>query len=203
MDSGQGIPDYYSPSLVSFAKRWRMSEKKYRKVRIKAGKRGWGGPLEIEPKPGKDYIYCVTGGGIHPVAARIAELSGGTAFDGFSSKRDFDQIAVAVIDCGGTARVGVYPMKGVMTVDIHATKPSGPLFRYIKADIFVSGVSVDDIEVVGDWVTAEVDDTAVDETPAPVVEEKVEAVVEKAEAEVQEAVEEPKKKGLFGRLFGG
>jgi sorbitol-specific phosphotransferase system component IIBC len=120
----------------------------YRKVRIKAGKRGWGGPLVIEPKPGRDLIYCVTGGGIHPLAQRIADLTGGRVFDGFRSKADFGEIAVAVIDCGGTARVGVYPMKGVMTVDIHATKPSGPLFRFIKADIFVSGVSMDDLEVV-------------------------------------------------------
>jgi glucitol/sorbitol PTS system EIIB component len=120
----------------------------YRKVRIKAGKRGWGGPLVIEPKPGKDLIYCVTGGGIHPLAQRIADLTGGRAFDGFRSKADFSEIAVAVIDCGGTARVGVYPMKGVFTVDIHATKPSGPLFRFIKADIFVSGVGLDDVEVV-------------------------------------------------------
>jgi PTS system glucitol/sorbitol-specific IIB component len=120
----------------------------YRKVRIKAGKRGWGGPLVIEPKPGKDLIYCVTGGGIHPLAQRIADLTGGRAFDGFRSKADFSEIAVAVIDCGGTARVGVYPMKGVFTVDIYATKPSGPLFRFIKPEIFVSGVSVDDIEVI-------------------------------------------------------
>lgn len=123
-------------------------EKRYRRVKISAGRGGWGGPLIIEPKPGKDLIYSVTGGGIHPLAARIAELSGGTPFDGFRSKADFSQIAVAVIDCGGTARVGVYPMKKVLTVDIYATRPSGPLMRYITADLFVSGVKVENIEVV-------------------------------------------------------
>ena len=126
-----------------------MSEPKvYRKVRIKAGKSGWGGPLIIAPKPGKDLIYSVTGGGIHPLAARIAELTGGRAFDGFRSKAGFDEIAVAVIDCGGTARVGVYPMKKVLTVDIHATRPSGPLFRFITADLFVSGVKPEDVELI-------------------------------------------------------
>jgi len=123
-------------------------EKQYRKVKVTAGKRGWGGPLVIEPKPGKPYIYCVTGGGIHPIAQRIADLTGGEAFDGFKSKRDFSEIAVAVIDCGGTARIGVYPMKGVLTIDVHATKPSGPLFRFIKAENFVSGVGPDDIQLI-------------------------------------------------------
>ncbi|MGQ0600481.1 MAG: PTS sorbitol transporter [Anaerolineales bacterium] len=121
----------------------------YKKVRIKKGPKGWGGPLVIEPKPGRDLIYSVTGGGIHPVAAKIAELTGGKPFDGFKSKADFSEIAVAVIDCGGTARVGVYPMKKVFTVDVHATSPAGPLMRFITEDLFVSGVRLEDIEVVG------------------------------------------------------
>ncbi|UYN90529.1 MAG: hypothetical protein KIT08_04650 [Anaerolineales bacterium] len=124
--------------------------KKYKKVKISAGPRGWGGPLVIEPKPGKDLIYCVTGGGIHPLAQHIADLTGGTPFDGFKSKAGFDEIAVAIIDCGGTARVGVYPMKGVMTVDVYATKPSGPLFRFIKENIFVSGVTEAQVELLED-----------------------------------------------------
>lgn len=121
---------------------------KYKKVKISAGPRGWGGPLIVEPKPGKDLIYSVTGGGIHKVAQYIADLTGGTPFDGFRSKADFDKIAVAVIDCGGTARVGVYPMKGVLTVDVYSTKPSGPLFRFIKETNFVSGVDIAQIELV-------------------------------------------------------
>lgn len=124
--------------------------KQYKKVKISAGPRGWGGPLVIEPKPGKDLIYCVTGGGIHPLAQHIADLTGGTPFDGFKSKAGFDEIAVAIIDCGGTARVGVYPMKGVMTVDVYATKPSGPLFRFIKENVFVSGVTEAQVELLED-----------------------------------------------------
>lgn len=120
----------------------------YRKVRIRPGKRGWGAGLEVEPEAGKDLIYSVTGGGIHPVAARIAELTGGRPFDGFKSKAGFDEIAVAVIDCGGTARIGVYPMKGVPTVDVHGASPSGPLARFITEENFVSGVTPDDIEAV-------------------------------------------------------
>lgn len=126
-----------------------MSEdKQYKKVRIKKGPKGWGGPLVIEPKPGKDLIYSVTGGGIHPLAQYIADLTGGKPFDGFRSKAGFDEIAVAVIDCGGTARVGVYPMKKVPTVDIYPTSPSGPLMRFITEDLFVSGVRQEDVELV-------------------------------------------------------
>lgn len=122
----------------------------YKRVKIERGSRGWGGPLIIEPKSGKHLIYSVTGGGIHPVAQRIADLTGGIPFDGFKSKANFEEIAVAVIDCGGTARVGVYPMKGVLTVDIHTTSPSGPLMKYIKETNFVSGVTVDNIILLDD-----------------------------------------------------
>jgi sorbitol-specific phosphotransferase system component IIBC len=123
-------------------------EKKYTKIRIKRGPKGWGGPLVIECKPGRDLIYSVTGGGIHALAQHIADLTGGRPFDGFRSKAGFDEIAVAVIDCGGTARVGVYPMKKVPTVDIYNTSPSGPLMRFITEDLFVSGVRPEDIEVI-------------------------------------------------------
>ncbi|MDJ0756559.1 MAG: hypothetical protein QNJ45_23700 [Ardenticatenaceae bacterium] len=164
-------------------------EKQYNKVIINKGPRGWGGPLLIEPKPGKDLIYCVTGGGIHPVAQYIADLTGGTAFDGFNSKRDFEEIAVAVIDCGGTARVGVYPMKGVLTVDVHSTKPSGPLFRFIKEDLFVSGVSQEQIQLVDG--NGPVPEAANSVSSAEKV-EQVKEVVEEAKEMVEETVEEVK-----------
>lgn len=125
-----------------------MAENKFKKIKIKAGPKGWGGPLVIEPTESRNLIYSVTGGGIHPLAAKIAELTGGTPFDGFKSRAPFEQIAVCIIDCGGTARVGVYPMKKVPTVDIYPTTPSGPLFRFITEDIFVSGVRIEDLEVI-------------------------------------------------------
>jgi sorbitol-specific phosphotransferase system component IIBC len=120
----------------------------YKSVKVSPGRGGWGGPLTITPTDARPLIYSVTGGGIHPVAARIAELTGGQAFDGFSSSAAFEKIAVAVIDCGGTARVGVYPMKKVLTVDIHATSPSGPLAKFITEELFVSGVGTGDIQPV-------------------------------------------------------
>jgi len=117
----------------------------YRTVKVTRGRGGWGGPLVVTPTPERPLIYSVTGGGIHPVAARIAELTGGEAFDGFKSSASFDKIAVAVIDCGGTARIGVYPMKKVLTVDVHATSPAGPLASFINEQNFVSGVAPVDV----------------------------------------------------------
>ena len=94
----------------------------YKKVKIERGKGGWGGPLEVKPTDERKYVVCITGGGIHPVAQKIAEMTGAEAFDGFKSSPEggFKAMACAVIDCGGTARIGVYPMKGVPTIDIHA-----------------------------------------------------------------------------------
>jgi PTS system glucitol/sorbitol-specific IIB component/PTS system glucitol/sorbitol-specific IIC component len=119
----------------------------YKAVIIEKGPRGWGGPLTIQPRKGKYIIYSVTGGGIHPIAQRIADLTGGKSFDGFKSKAEFDEIACVVIDCGGTARVGVYPMKGIPTIDIYATTPSGPLAKYINETNFVSGVKLETIRL--------------------------------------------------------
>ncbi len=124
-----------------------MTETKtYRAVRVEKGGRGWGGPLTIEPKPGREYVVSITGGGIHPVAQRIADLTGGIAFDGFKSKVEFSQMACVVIDCGGTARVGVYPMKKVPTIDVHPTMPAGPLMAFIHEEVFVSGVKEENIK---------------------------------------------------------
>jgi len=118
----------------------------YNSVTVTKGRGGWGGPLTVTPTDDRPLIYSVTGVGIHPVAQKIAELTGGEAFDGFSSSASFDKIAVAVIDCGGTARVGVYPMKKVLTVDVHATSPAGPLAQFITEELFVSGVKPEDVQ---------------------------------------------------------
>jgi glucitol/sorbitol PTS system EIIB component len=117
----------------------------YKAVKVTKGRGGWGGPLTIQPSADRPLVASITGGGIHPVAQRIADLTGGEAFDGFASSAPFDKLAVAVIDCGGTARVGVYPMKKVPTVDIHATSPAGPLAQFITEDLFVSGVKPEDV----------------------------------------------------------
>ncbi len=117
----------------------------FRAVRVVAGQRGWGGPLVITPTPQRDKIASVTGGGIHPVAARLAELTGAIAVDGFRSPPLESELAAVVVDCGGTARCGVYPRKRVPTINLNSVGQAGPLAQFITEDIYVSGVKIDNL----------------------------------------------------------
>ncbi|MBZ5759346.1 MULTISPECIES: PTS glucitol/sorbitol transporter subunit IIB [Rhizobium] len=117
----------------------------YKAVNISRGPQGWGGPLVIQPTMQRNKIVSVTGGGIHPVARRIAELTGGEAVDGFRAPPVEGEMAVVVVDCGGTARCGVYPRKRIPTVNITPVGQSGPLAQFITEDIYVSGVKEQNI----------------------------------------------------------
>ena len=117
----------------------------YKTITIKAGSGGWGGPLTIVPTEKCNKILSVTGGGIHPVAQKIAEMTGGEAIDGFKETLPDDEVLVAVVDCGGTARCGVYPKKGIFTVNIEPVGKAGPLAKYITPEIYVSAVTENDI----------------------------------------------------------
>ncbi|TPN49262.1 MULTISPECIES: PTS glucitol/sorbitol transporter subunit IIB [unclassified Mesorhizobium] len=114
--------------------------KTYKAVRISRGNTGWGGPLVIEPTAQRDKVVSVTGGGIHPVAQLIADMTGATAVDGFKAPPVEGEMAVVVVDCGGTARCGVYPRKRIPTVNLTPVGQAGPLAQFITEDIYVSGV---------------------------------------------------------------
>lgn len=113
----------------------------YQSIIIQKGKSGWGGPLLVEPTPTKNKVISVTGGGIHPVAAKIAEMTGAEAVDGFSTRIPDEEILVAVVDCGGTARCGVYPRKKILTVNLMAVGAVGPMSKFITEDLYVSDVT--------------------------------------------------------------
>ena len=76
----------------------------------------------------------------------MVELSGMEAVDGFKTSIPDDEIAVAVIDCGGTCVAASTP-KRIPTVNIHPLAKSGPLANFIEEDIYVSGVQPDNIQL--------------------------------------------------------
>lgn len=143
--------------------------KTYNAVKISKGSGGWGGPLVIRPTTERNKVVSVTGGGIHPVAARIAELTGAEAVDGFKAPPLESEMAVVVVDCGGTARCGVYPRKRIPTVNVTPVGQAGPLAQFITEDIYVSGVKAENI-VVADGTEAAIsaaDNSAIPGGPSP------------------------------------
>ena len=119
--------------------------REFKAVRIDRGPNGWGGPLVIQPTEQRDKIVAVTGGGIPPLAQKIADMTGATVVDGFRSPPIESEIACVVVDCGGTARCGVYPRKRIRTINLTPVGQSGPLADFIKEDIYVSGVKPENV----------------------------------------------------------
>ncbi|MHA6615866.1 PTS glucitol/sorbitol transporter subunit IIB [Pseudonocardia sp. DLS-67] len=139
----------------------------YRTVTVRPGANGWGQGLELTPTAERNKVISVTGGGIHAVAQRIADLSGAEVVDGFRTRVPDEEVLAAVINCGGTARIGVYPRKRIPTVDVYPGEPGGPLAQFITEDIFVSAVGPDEVELSDGASEAALPEGTPTPSPAP------------------------------------
>lgn len=129
-----------------------MSE--FKSIIVNKGQGGFGGPLTITPTEEKNKFIYVTGGGEKPaIVDKIAELTGMEPVNGFKTSIPDSEIALAIIDCGGTLRCGIYPKKGIPTINIIPTGKSGPLAQYITEDIYVSNVGMDQIQLTDGTAT--------------------------------------------------
>lgn len=123
-----------------------MSE--YRAITIRQGSGGFGGPLTVKPQEGKDVLLYITGGGAEPdILQKIVELTGCRPVNGFKTTVPEEEIFLVIIDCGGTLRCGIYPQKRIPTININPVGKSGPMAKYITEDIYVSGVTNNEIEL--------------------------------------------------------
>lgn len=172
----------------------------YRAITITKGNSGWGGPLTIMPTEVCNKVVSLTGGGIHPIAVKIAEMTGGELVDGFKTAVPDEAMLVAVVDCAGSARCGVYPKKKVFTVNVTPVGKVGPLAKFIVENLYVSDVTESCISYAAEGaVLTSKDDSApqtVQSTAAAGAEPKTKA---QARAEIA-AMNSGKKKNVITRL---
>ena len=139
----------------------------YHTITITRGDGGYGGPLTITPTEERHIVLYMTGGGLEPEPlAKIVALSGMEPVNGNQETCPDEEVALAIIDCGGTLRCGIYPGKGIPTVNILATGKSGPLAKYMTEDMYVSAVTSECVSAVVENVANAEEEDVADEVQA-------------------------------------
>ncbi|MBQ6448617.1 glucitol/sorbitol-specific PTS transporter subunit IIBC [Cytobacillus oceanisediminis] len=168
----------------------------YRTIKIKKGNGGFGGPLIVTPTEQRNKIVYITGGGAKPdIVDRIAELTGAEPVNGFKTSVPDEQIAIAIIDCGGTLRCGIYPQKRIPTINIMPTGKSGPLAKFITEDIYVSAVGLNQIELVEEEALLENASAVEKEKDTPKKEYKY-----SSDKKISQTLAENQKQGLLTKI---
>lgn len=169
----------------------------YRSIKVERGSGGFGGPLVITPTEKKNKVMFITGGGTEPECLKkIVELTGLTPVNGFKTNCPEDELALVIIDCGGTLRCGIYPQKRIPTINTNPVGKSGPLAQFIKEDIYVSGVTSKQISLADESEAAAV--PAAEATPAEPV--KKEGVKFTSDMKVSETLAAQEHKSIVTRV---
>ena len=162
----------------------------YKSIRVVHGAGGFGGPLTITPTEQRNKVMYTTGGGAEPEClAKIVELTGLEPVNGFKTNCPEEELALVIIDCGGTLRCGIYPKKRIPTINVMPVGKSGPMAQFITEDIYVSAVTSKQVSLA-DGAEA----PAAEEKPAE--EKKTEGVKFSADKKVSETLASQEKKSL-------
>lgn len=166
----------------------------YRSIRVEHGSGGFGGPLVITPTEQRNKVMYITGGGAEPEClAKIVELTGLEPVNGFKTNCPEEELALVIIDCGGTLRCGIYPKKRIPTINVMPVGKSGPMAQFITEDIYASAVTSKQISLADGSEAS----TAPAEEKGPAAEEKKpEGVKYSADMKVSETLASQEKKSL-------
>lgn len=169
----------------------------YRSIKVERGSGGFGGPLVITPTEKRNKVMFITGGGNEPECLRkIVELTGLEPVNGFKTNCPEDELALVIIDCGGTLRCGIYPQKRIPTINTNPVGKSGPLAQFIKEDIYVSGVTSKNISLAdGSEVTTAATEEVAEEQPA-----KKEGTKFSADMKVSETLAAQENKSIITKI---
>ncbi len=163
----------------------------YKSIRVVHGAGGFGGPLTITPTEKRNKVMYITGGGAEPEClAKIVELTGLEPVNGFKTNCPEDELALVIIDCGGTLRCGIYPKKRIPTINVMPVGKSGPMAQFITEDIYVSAVTSRQVSLADG-----AEDLAEEVQPAE-EEKKPEGVKFSADKKVSETLASQEKKSL-------
>ena len=161
---------------------------RYGSIYIEKGPGGFGGPLVVTPTEKRHTVMYILGEVDKPPCLdKIIELSGMKPVDGYETTVPEEEIALAIVDCGGTLRCGIYPKKRIPTINIMPVGAAGPLANFIVPDIYASAVGPDQIRA------------ATEEEVRTIEEVRLEKDGSNAGGSKKE---EKKGKGLFGKLLG-
>ncbi len=165
----------------------------YRSIRVEHGSGGFGGPLTITPTEQRNKVMYITGGGAEPEClAKIVELTGLEPVNGFKTNCPEEELALVIIDCGGTLRCGIYPKKRIPTINVMPVGKSGPMAQFITEDIYASAVTSKQISPADGTEAAA---PAVENKPET-EEKKTEGVKYSADMKVSETLASQEKKSL-------